>query len=786
MKRLLKKVLRDLFQDKRRATMSLLAILIGTMSFGIITFSYQIISRELVSVYGAINPASGSITVDRIDDELIALTDSFDGIAAYEQKAYSKLRVQTGKNQWKTLELFAAENFSMLGINKITGEEGSFQPGKGEMLIERDAVKVAGAGIGDTLTISLPDGSTKDLTITGIVADIGLHPASVHDTVYAYISYDTLSDLGLTGNKIDFIITGKQYDREHILTISNDYIKLLEENGYVVSDLEASDTPGLSMHLEEYESALFLLRIFSFVTFLFGCMIMSSLISSVISGQTRQIGILKGLGAGTGKIMSSYMLAFFIIIILTTAVSVSLSTLLAGGLSSALMSLGNMRPANTSIPAYLYGIYCSLSLLVPIVIAFFPIRRGVSISVKDAINYYGVSTDEQSVRLPELKSLSRPVLLSLRNALRRKRRFFLNVAILSIAGAMFVSVVTAMISTQATLSKNLDSWDFDFHFLTNTIYEDEKLTEIMANIPNVTGYENWRSSNGMLLHDNGEIAGSYPILSPPNGSAMIEPEILDGRWIANGDTNQIVVSHKFFISEPDYKIGDTFTMQIGSQVQDFIIVGSMKDFGTTTVYLSENGYRQYIPTEHRLGNIKLKLDTAGRRKTVYKATEAALKEQGVLILQSQSKADLNSIASGHYAVTLQTFLFIICMLVTVSGFGLAATMNVQTSERTKEIGIMKAMGAAKKQIAKIVTSESILIALISWIVSVLLGIPLGILGVYVFGNIILETPLQFSVVSLFASYVIWLVLTIAVGYFASRACAKRAANMSVKDSLVFE
>ena len=786
MRLLLKKTMRDLFRDKRRAAFSLLAILIGTMSFGIITFSYEIISRELVRVYDAINPASGSIMVDRVDDRLISLTENFDGIAAYEQKAYNELRVQTAENEWKVLELFAADNFNALEINKITSEKGSFQPGSGEALIERDAVKVAGAGIGDTLTISLPDGSIRDLTITGIIADIGLHPASVHDTVYAYISYDTLSGLGLTGNKIDLTITGEKYERERILTISNDYIRMLEQNGYVVSDLEVSDTPGISMHLEEYESALFLLQIFSFVTFLFGCMIMSSLISSILSGQTRQIGILKGIGAGSGKIIASYMLAFLILIVCVAAVSISLSTLLAGGISSLLMGLGNMRPADVSIPMYLYGVYGGLALLVPIVIACFPIRRGVAISVKDAINDYGISADDKGVKLPEPKFMSRPVLLSLRNALRRKRRFLLNVAILSVAGALFVSVVTAMISIQTTLSNNLDSWKFDYHYITNTVYENGQLDTIIANIPNVTSYENWGSSRGMLLHDNGEMLGSYPILSPPNGSVMIEPEMLEGRWITDEDTNQIVVSHKFFLSETGYQIGDTLTLQIGNQVQDFTIVGSMKDFGTTTVYMSENGYRQVVPTVNRLNNIKLNLDIAGRRKTVYKALEAALKEQGVLILQSQSKTDLNAIASGHYAVTLQTFLFIICMLVIVSGFGLAATMNVQTSERTKEIGIMKAMGAAKKQIRKIVTSESILIALISWGVSVLLGIPLGILGVYVFGNIILETPLQFSVLSLMAAYVIWLVLTFAVGHYASRSCAKRAANMSVKDSLAFE
>lgn len=786
MKRLLKKTIRDLFRDKRRAAFSLLAILIGTMSFGVVTFSYEIINRELVSVYDAINPASGSVMVDRVDDRLISLTNDFDGISTFEQKAHNELRVQTVDGEWKVLELFSANNFGDLEINKINSESGSFQPGFGEALIERDAVSVSGARIGDTLTVELLDGSTRDVTITGIVADIALHPATAHNTVYLYLSYETLADMGLTGNKIDFITTGDPYDRESILTISNDYMRMLEQNGYTVSDLEVSETPGISMHLEEYESALFLLQIFSFVTFLFGCMIMSSLISSIISGQTRQIGILKGIGASTGKIIASYMLAFTILIVCVAAISITLTTLVSGGISSALMSLGNMRPEDVSIPNYLYGIYACLSLLVPIVIAFFPIRRGVSISVKDAINDYGVSANEKDISLPEPKFLSRPVLLSLRNALRRKSRFLLNVSTLAIAGAMFVSVVTAMISIQTTLSNNLDAWKFDYQYTTSSTYDEDELDSIMANISNVTKYEVWGSSQGMLVQDNGEITGSYPISSPANNSVMFEPEVVEGRWFSTEDTNQIVVSHKFFLSEPSYQVGDSLKMQIGNEIQEFVIVGSIKDFGTTTIFISENGFQQFVPVEDRISNVKLNLEMAGRRSTVYKAIESALKEQGVILLQSQSKTDLNSIVTGHFAVTLQTFLFIICMLVIVSGFGLAATMNVQTSERTREIGIMKAMGAAKKQIIGIITSESILIALISWLVSVVLGIPLSILGVHIFGNYILETSLQFSVLSLITSFAIWLVLTVIVGRCASRSCAKSAANMSVKDCLIME
>lgn len=786
MNRLLKKAIRDLFQDKRRAAFSLMAILIGTMAFGIVTFSHEIISRELVRVYDAINPASGSIIVDRIDERLIALTDAFEEIAAFEQKAYVELQVYTEKDKRKKLELFAAGDFSNLQINKITWEEGSFQPGPGEVLIERDAVKVSGAGIGDSLTISLPDERTRDVTITGIVADISLHPATAHDTVYLYMSYDTLADMGLAGNKIDFTVTGDPYNKERILTVSNDYIRLLKEHGYTVSDLSVSDTPGVSMHLEEYKSALFLLQIFSFVTLLFGCMIMSSLITSIVSAQTRQIGVLKGIGASTGRIVSAYLTAFFILISGVSAVSILSSVLLAGKVSSALMSLGNMRPADTSVRLYFYGIYIGLSLIVPMAIAYFPIRRGVSISVKDALNDYGISSGEHHLKLPEPTFLSRPILLSLRNALRKKGRFILNAAILSIAGAFFVSVITAMISIQTTLAKNLDSWMFDYHYYTNVRYDGDELELMIKAVPGVTAHENWGSSKGILVHDNGELVASYPILSPPDNSLMIEPELIEGRWLSSEDTDEIVVSHKFFISEPGYQVGDRIKLQTGSSVQEFVIAGSMKDFGQTSIYMNQTCFQKYVPGENQLSNVKLNLEMSGRRKQIFKKTEAVLKEQGVLILHSQTKPDLNAIAAGHYAVTLQTFLFVICMLILVSALGLAATMNLQTSERTKEIGIMKAMGASKKQITRIITSESILIAMISWCGSVLLGLPLGVSGVYVFGNIILETPLKFSVAALLAADLIWLMLTFAVGYYASRSCAKRAANLSIRDSLKVE
>lgn len=789
MKRLLKKAMRDLFKDKRRAAFSLLAILIGTMSYGIVTFTYHIIPREIRGAYDAIVPESASIIVDRIDDRLIELTESFDGIAAFEERAFYNLRVRIGKNRWKSLELYSAGRFDELQINKIANVQGAIQPGMGEALIERDAVQVAAAGLGDALTIVFLDGTARELVITGVVADIALHPASMHDTVYAYVSHDTLRDLGLASNKIDFIITGEQYDSERILTIGNEYIRMLEQSGYAVESFNMSSTPGISMHMEEYEGGLFLLQMFSFVSFILGCMIMCSLILSIISAQTRQIGILKSIGASTGKITASYMLVFFAIIACATAISIILSTLLAGSLSSALMSLGNMVPADMTVSLRLYLIYCGLALAIPLIIAYFPIWRGTSISVKNAINDYGASRDRQVPTLRKLKFLSRPVLLSLRNAVRKKRRFILNIAILSFAGALFVSTVASMISMQTSITENLNRWKYDYMFVSSTAYADSELAEMLAEVPNVSGYENWGQSRGLLLSESGDITNSYSIQSPPAGSAMIAPDIMEGRWIAAGDTNQIAVSHSFFVDKPGYGIGDALTMQIGGTINEFIIIGSVKDFGMTTIFMSESGYEQYVPAESRLSCVRLSLEMTtreNRQNAVYRAVEAALGEQGALILQTKSKAELNAVVTEHYAVTMQTFMFIICLIMVVSGFGLVATMNTQASERIKEIGVMKAMGASEKQLTKIISAESIFIALISWGVAVVLGIPLGLLSVDIFGAFVLDTPLRFNALSLLASYAAWLLLTLIIGYLASRACAKRAARMSIRSSLAYE
>jgi putative ABC transport system permease protein len=335
--------------------------------------------------------------------------------------------------------------------------------------------------------------------------------------------------------------------------------------------------------------------------------------------------------------MTAYLLAVFVLIAATTAVSTLLCTLLSGVVSSLLLSISNMRPVDMSVPTYLYCIYIAMALVVPMIIAFFPVRRGLKISVRDALNDYGICANEKPMKLPEPKHLSRPVLLSLRNAVRRKRRFVLNVTILSVAGAIFVSLVTTMISLQLSLNDNVNRWKFDYQLTTNDTYSDEQLKELTAKIPRVTGYENWGISQGVLVNSVGESIRTYPLTAPPNGSTMLEPDIIEGRWLNNTDVTQIVVSHSFFQQEPGYSVGDEVSIKIGGEIRELTIVGSMKNFGEASIFISETGFNQFVSQADRLSNIKLSLDMTGNRsRAVYSEVDAALEELNVRAMQTQA------------------------------------------------------------------------------------------------------------------------------------------------------
>jgi len=134
---------------------------------------------------------------------------------------------------------------------------------------------------------------------------------------------------------------------------------------------------------------------------------------------------------------------------------------------------------------------------------------------------------------------------------------------------------------------------------------------------------------------------------------------------------------------------------------------------------------------------------------------------------------------------LITFLLIMAVLTAVVGaMGLAGTMSMNVLERTREIGIMRAVGATDFEIIRMGLVEGLLIGFISFVLSILVAFPFTYLLSWIVSSATFETPI--AVVFTPIGYGIWLGLVILLSVLASVIPARGAARLTIREVLAYE
>jgi putative ABC transport system permease protein len=112
------------------------------------------------------------------------------------------------------------------------------------------------------------------------------------------------------------------------------------------------------------------------------------------------------------------------------------------------------------------------------------------------------------------------------------------------------------------------------------------------------------------------------------------------------------------------------------------------------------------------------------------------------------------------------------------------TMSINVLERTREIGVMRAVGASNLDIQSIVIVEGMVVGLISWAISILLSIPITGILCFGVGMAILTAPMP--VVYGVTGIIAWLIFTLFLASVASALPARRASRLTVRDTLAYE
>jgi putative ABC transport system permease protein len=129
--------------------------------------------------------------------------------------------------------------------------------------------------------------------------------------------------------------------------------------------------------------------------------------------------------------------------------------------------------------------------------------------------------------------------------------------------------------------------------------------------------------------------------------------------------------------------------------------------------------------------------------------------------------------------TVLNILYVLLALsVVVSLFGIINTLVLTVFERTREIGMLRAIGMTRRQVRRMIRHESVITALIGGILGILLGVVLGALLVARIDFIDFTLPV--------GSLIAFTVATIFVGIIAAVFPARRAARLNVLEALQYE
>jgi putative ABC transport system permease protein len=166
------------------------------------------------------------------------------------------------------------------------------------------------------------------------------------------------------------------------------------------------------------------------------------------------------------------------------------------------------------------------------------------------------------------------------------------------------------------------------------------------------------------------------------------------------------------------------------------------------------------------------------------ALEESYRDAGFRVQQMATIAQLRTIISTVFNVIIVFLLFMALLLGFVGGLGLMGTMSINVLERTREIGVMRAIGATDGAVLRIVMFEGILIGILSWLIGALAALPVSKLMNEGVGVAFQVPGLSFTFST--QGVLLWLAIVVGLAGLASFLPAWNATRVTVRDVLSYE
>jgi len=787
------KVFTDLWEDRTRTGLVVASIAVGVFAIGMILSAFIILREDINHSFMATNPPNIQISTDPFDKDLVRSIEKIPGVEEAEGRRDLAVRARNINGNWQNLTMVMITDFSG-DINRLAPIEGTQFPREGEAIINQDMMHVTGFHPGEFIQVELPDGSIRQLKVVGLVTDQMTAKPDPGSTNYLYIDQKTFRSFGVNDyfNQLYITVNGDGSDSDYvsgIAALAEDKIKRSNRTVYRTQEILSNEHPMI-------DSVLAVIGVLGalggLITVLSSSLIINTL-NALMTQQLRQIGVMKLVGGRSNQILGMYLTLIVIYSFIALVLAVPLGALVGYGFAWFIaQQLGAVLQGFRIIPLAVVT-QVLIALLIPLGAGFFPVKSGAKTSVLRAISDYrpgGGTAKGNLLNAKWISWIARPVLLSFRNTFRKKGRLLLTIFTLTVAGAVFIAVFNVRDSMSNVMDQLMQHFLGDVTIGFSQPYRVSKVEQALLEIPGVEGVEGWGGTAGEIWDENDNVLTNLSISAPPQDTQLLTPEFVAGRWLLPNEENAIVISDTVYDFYPGLQPGDTLNIKLpGKRVQQWKVVGIFRFVAMLGDPLAYGNFEFISNQTHTFNQaVSFRVTTessdAAFQKDLTQRIDETLKDKRFNVQSVQSGSLLR--ANATQAVnTLVGFLLVMAILTAfVGSIGLTGTMSINVLERTREIGVMRTIGAVDTVIMQSVIIEGLVIGLITWVLAIGLSFPISSLLLKIIGESMMGSAMTLKFTPL--GTVLWLVVVIILSIFASIMPARNAAKLTINEVLAYE
>ncbi len=750
---LTRKSIADLSRRKARAFFAVATLALAVASIGIFAMP-TLLNRSMQAEVkaGKLADLTVPVTPLALNHARLAALAAVPNVRSVEPRMYFGGRVYVGARRAQAY-VMGVRDFRAQQADIVHLASGSI-PRDGELLTE---VQNANRGLldvkaGDTVSIIDATGSTRTLHVSGEGRNLNGGQDVVGDGVIVfYATRGTIAEL--SGGSAEWTSLAFRLDNARPAAIAattksvRHALRSMSGFGGITWLPEvraAGDWPGKS-DFNAFSNFFYVITVLAILS---AFVLIANTMTTLVAEQTQQIGTMKAIGGRRRQIAASYVKTAMLLGALGTLLGIGLGIALSNVAIGILGSTFFAVDPGFGIDWRVLLVSVLVGVLGPALATLPAIRRATRVPLREALEATGSAVGAQDAgdaALRRVQFLPRTMQIGLRNVGRRRRRSIATVAMIALAVGNLLAILGLSAAITHVTHEGWRELGYDIKLATPSDHPlDSYAQQVVRETPGVASVEPMFDAAVRLKGEDGFIWAVRQ-------ATAYHYNIVDGRWYTSAEERshaRVAVIGRNFARATGTHVGDRVTVESGSGPLTLRVIGAVSN-------QMENGTVLFVP--HATMTAILRGTPAAADDYWIRTTsrDHALIDRTTTDLEDTLNSfgydvgteityvgEADNVAANRTITTSIAVLGFIIIAISLVGLANAITMSV--IERTREVGILRTIGARARDVRRIFAAESVVLATLGWLVGIPVGYVLDRFLVWLLKDVVnVEVPVMF-------------------------------------------